>query len=285
MENCNKKFGKTITTYLIEGDPNGAQYVFISNRTCQMYVIPRSGMSIIKKRKDLTKPSLYILIGEDDDLSPKAYIGETENFIERIKDHQSQKPFWQKALIFISKDAALTKSDIQYLEYLAIKVANNSKQYLLDENKNMPKSPNLPEYQKNTIDEFFEDIKLLTSFIGYNIFEIVREKSEHLFFIGNKDNFYAKGFYNENGFIVLENSIISKSTADSYISNEKRKALIHQYVVERGDGKLVVNKNITFASPSGASNFVLGRNSNGWTEWKDNNGRTLDDIYRKPLED
>lgn len=26
--------GKTVTTYLIDGDPKGAQYVFISNKIC-----------------------------------------------------------------------------------------------------------------------------------------------------------------------------------------------------------------------------------------------------------
>ncbi len=34
--------GKTVTTYMIDGDPKGTQYVFISNKICQMYVIPRS---------------------------------------------------------------------------------------------------------------------------------------------------------------------------------------------------------------------------------------------------
>lgn len=34
--------GKTITTYLIDGDPKGTQYAFISNKICQMFVIPRS---------------------------------------------------------------------------------------------------------------------------------------------------------------------------------------------------------------------------------------------------
>ena len=31
--------GKTVTTYLIDGDPKGTQYVFICNRICQMDVI------------------------------------------------------------------------------------------------------------------------------------------------------------------------------------------------------------------------------------------------------
>ena len=31
--------GKTVTTYLIDGDSKGTQYVFISNKICQMYEI------------------------------------------------------------------------------------------------------------------------------------------------------------------------------------------------------------------------------------------------------
>ncbi len=31
--------GKTVTTYLIVGDPKGTQFVFVSNKICQTYVI------------------------------------------------------------------------------------------------------------------------------------------------------------------------------------------------------------------------------------------------------
>jgi hypothetical protein len=30
--------GKTVTTYLIDGDPKGTQYVFANNKTCQIFV-------------------------------------------------------------------------------------------------------------------------------------------------------------------------------------------------------------------------------------------------------
>ena len=56
--------GKTVTTYLIDGDPKGTQYVFISNKICQMYVIPRSNLSILKERQELQTPAFYILLGE-----------------------------------------------------------------------------------------------------------------------------------------------------------------------------------------------------------------------------
>src|SRR5574344_2375447 len=103
--------GKTLTTYLIESDPKGPQYVFISNSLCKMYVVPRSNLAVLNEREELQKPAFYILLGEDEFTKPKAYIGETENFKDRVKDHDSKKTFWNKALVFIAKDAAMTKAD------------------------------------------------------------------------------------------------------------------------------------------------------------------------------
>jgi predicted GIY-YIG superfamily endonuclease len=98
-------------------------------------MIPRSNLTILNVRDELQTPAFYILLGEDESMQPKAYIGETENFRERVKDHDSKKAFWQKALIFISKDAAMTKADVQYLEHRAIAVAKESNNFVLNENK------------------------------------------------------------------------------------------------------------------------------------------------------
>ena len=50
--------GKTVTTYLIDGDPKGTQDVFISNKICQMYVISRSNISILNEDKSSQNISL-----------------------------------------------------------------------------------------------------------------------------------------------------------------------------------------------------------------------------------
>ena len=60
-----------------------------------MYVIPRSNLSVLNERQELQTPAFYILLGEDEATRPKAYIGETENFRERVKDHDSKKAFWK----------------------------------------------------------------------------------------------------------------------------------------------------------------------------------------------
>lgn len=214
--------GKTITTYLIEENPQGSQYSFISNRMCKMYSIPRSNISLVNNREELQRPAFYILIGENDKLEPKAYLGETESFKERVKDHESKKQFWQKALVFISKDGDITKADVQYLEYLGVNAAKKAKQYDIEENKKLPKAPNLPEHQRDTMNSFFDDVKLLTSFNGYNIFDIVELRNNYLFYANNRDA-AARGFYSENGFTVLRGSVITKGSLLFLMEREERK--------------------------------------------------------------
>lgn len=274
--------GKTITTYLIDDNPQGSQYSFISNRTCKMYLIPRSNISIVNEREELQRPAFYILIGENEELAPQAYLGETESFKDRVKDHESKKQFWQKALVFISKDGDITKADVQYLEFLAVYTAKKAKKYNIEENKQLPKAPNLPEHQRDSIESFFEDIKLLTSFNGYNIFDIIEQKSNHLFYIKNKKT-DAKGFYSEKGFTVLKGSIIAKDSTPSFSWKEKRE-LLKKKIAKNEKEKFVLQEDYTFSSPSTASDFCLGSSSNGWTTWKDKKDKTLDEVYRNKLE-
>lgn len=274
--------GKTVTTYLIDGEPKGTQYSFISNKICQMFVVPRSNLSYLNEQEKLQKPAFYILIGEDEATKPQAYIGETENFKERVKDHDNKKGFWQKALIFVSKDEDITKADVQYLEHKAIAEAKKANTFVLSENKQIPKAPNLPEHQRDAMDEFFEDIKFLVSFMGCNIFDILQPKEEHLFYTKGR-GCNARGYYNSSGFTVLKGSILANNCVTSFNWKEKREKLIKEYATFE-NGNWVMNSDKTFSSPSTAADFCIGSSNNGWLVWKDMNNKTLDSVYRKQLE-
>ena len=273
--------GKTVTTYLIDGDPKGTQYSFISNKICQMFVVPRSNLSYLNEQEKLQKPAFYILIGEDETTKPQAYIGETENFKERVKDHDSKKAFWQKALIFVSKDEDMTKADVQYLEHKAIAEAKKANTFVLGENKQIPKAPNLPEHQRDAMDEFFEDIKFLASFMGCNIFDIAQPKEEHLFYTKGR-GCNARGYYNSSGFTILKESILANNCVPSFNWKDKREKLIKEYATFE-NGNWIMNSDKTFSSPSTAADFCIGSSNNGWLVWKDIDNNTLDSVYRKQL--
>lgn len=87
----------------------------------------------------------------------------------------------------------MTKADVQYLKHRTI-----TNTFVLNQNKQIPKDPNLPEYQKDAMDEFFEDIKI--PFIIYWLQYFLKQsnqKEQHLF--------YTKGRgCNAKGFTVLQ---------------------------------------------------------------------------------
>ncbi len=262
------------------GDPKGPQYVLISNKICKMIIIPRSNLSIINERNELKTPSFYVLLGESEDSKPKAYIGETEDFSGRVKSHDYKKDFWNKALIFVSIGGAMTKADVEYLEYRGVKIAKEENRYDL-ENTQVPKMPTLPEHQRDAMDEFFEDCVFLTSFIGCSLFETEKDETgERTIFYLPRKGCNARGVYTSEGFIVLRGSKVMKGTASHYKGTKQRDAIIRSYCTEK-DGELIMNADRLFGSPRAAACFCLGNSSNGWKDWKDKEGRTLDELVRK----
>jgi hypothetical protein len=52
--------------------------------------------------------------------------------------------------------------------------------------------------------------------------------------------------------------------------------------VTRVDGdKIIFEKDHPFGSPSWAAIALMGRSANGWLEWKNRDGKTLDTLKRK----
>jgi hypothetical protein len=92
----------------------------------------------------------------------------------------------------------------------------------------------------------------------------------------------ATGQYTEEGMVVLEGSRARVDVVASMASAVKRR----QGLIDAGDlvlegGSYRFRHDVLFRSPSGASNVVLGRNSNGWDEWRDSTGRTLNESKRQ----
>ncbi len=63
--------------------------------------------------------------------------------------------------------------------------------------------------------------------------------------------------------------------------NKQREELLKKKdIVKEGD-KYILKVNLEFKSPSGASIFVFGGSINGWLDWKNDKGVTIDKLYRK----
>lgn len=96
----------------------------------------------------------------------------------------------------------------------------------------------------------------------------------------------ALGVYDGEKFEVLEGSQVSSVLYPSVPQSIKQQwftALKNGDIVYQ-DNKHYLSKSMSFSSPSAAACFVLGASANGWTEWKDKSGRTLDELFRRQAE-
>lgn len=235
-------------------------------------------------RLQLEQPAFYILLGGEDFASlPQAYIGQTENFKERVKSHEIKKDFWNTALVFIAKDNSLTRADVQFLEANAIKKAKKVKTYSLTENKNQPTPPNLPPHLRDSAAEFMEDIELLTTFIGCRIFVNDTVKKAHsndqLFYLQGRGG-EAKAIYADGHLTVLAGSIIAPTSTPKFTGKEKRDEMVANLTDEK-NGKRILKINLEFSSPSAAAQFVYGNSANGWEKWKNAKGEPLSVLRAK----
>ena len=160
---------KTIHTILYDDVLDGSKIITMDNCVCQLLDIRRDYDSLIRDAKeDLSKPALYILLNRE---KRKAYIGETDDFLQRIASHNAKKGFWNEALAFMANDNSLTTTEVRYLESLSYETARNATSYDLSENTQVPKRPFVQKIQEYKIKDFFKYVALLTKFVGCDLFE------------------------------------------------------------------------------------------------------------------
>jgi len=85
--------GKTIKLFLIDGDANGRISCELSNWSGKAYKIPRTKVKECADRDDLQSPSVYLLLGKDEEGIELVYIGEAESILTRLNSHLNSKDF------------------------------------------------------------------------------------------------------------------------------------------------------------------------------------------------
>ncbi len=278
-------FGKTIQIYMPDGSPTSIKIAEITTRIVQLILIPRNKLNEMGQREEAKSVGIYFLFGKSDtDGKPNVYIGEAENCYERLKQHNrdTKKDFWNVAVVVVSRTGNFTKSHVKYLESFCYKQAFSIGRFNI-ENGNIPTQSSLPEPMIADLMDNYETMKTLLSALGYPIFEqVVNEEVKDIFYCKGKDA-NARGEYTNEGFVVFKGSVcnlIEASSAGPWLGN-MRKELIENQILAHQENVLVFVENHIFSSPSAAAGAVLARRANGWTEWKDENGSTLDQLKRQ----
>lgn len=276
---------QSILIFLPDGSPRSVRIAEITNRVVKAVLIPRNKLDYIGQRDEVKNVGLYFLFGESSEKAkPFVYIGEAEDCYTRLKQHNREKEFWNYATVIVSKINAFTKAHVKYLEHLAIKVAKETKRYDT-ENSNTPSKPYITESMEADLLDSFETIKILLSTLGFPIFETITKRSvdkSEILEISAK-GMKAEGDLIDDGFVVFKGSHAIKvptPKCDDYLISTREKLLKEHILVGRDD-KLLFQEDYIFNSPSMAGGVILGRATNGWTAWKNKDGKTLDELKRR----
>ena len=278
--------GRTISIYLPDGNPQSIKICDFQDAIVKAISIPRANLDTGSSRPELNQPGIYFLMGERDEIGkPFVYIGESEVLSNRLAQHNTTKDFWNLAICFVSEKNNLNKAHVRYLENHACNQAKSINKCVVL-NSNNPTKSALTDQDRDFILRFFDDLKIIIATLGYPIFESAKRNKKNTYFCKSKDA-DAEGEYTEDGFTVNKGSKVNVKETPSISSTAKtlRLSLVTKGVLKEDDGIYVFQEDFTFPSPSSAADVVLARSANGWAEWKDQKGKTLDQNIRKGKEE
>lgn len=272
---------RLIQTYLPSGSPEGVKIIEISGSSVKTFVVPRLELGSVRSRPELAQPAIYFLINNETD---RVYIGESENFIHRALNHTQKKSWWDVVVAIVSNSNSLEKSDVKYLESLAVEKSRDGSMDV--NNKTIPIRNNIHEFKLHILEQVLDDSRFILGLLGYDVFPQLN-KREKVWFCHSKGR-TAKCVFRGDQFIVLAKSEIDKSIAPSWAngwpkSAQERQNIFNKYGEDRGD-HVVLQENVAFKSPNHAGGFITGRNINAWNIFVDEEGKTMDETMRKKNE-
>lgn len=278
---------KTIQFFLPTGDPRGLRIAEITTRIVQVIEVPRSLLQDFQAMPESQQVALYFLFGEsEDDAQAQVYIGQTSDLRARLNTHNKTKDFWQRALVLISRTNSLTQTHALFLEWHCLQAAGRTARYQI-ENANAGSKPHTPAPLEADCLEIYETGQILLSSMGYPIFDPVGRspataRSDEIFHC-RASGADGRGLYTPEGFVVLKDSTGRDANVPSIAgtSMERFRNRLRESGVIRTEGdRVVFARDHVFGSPSMAAFALLGRTANGWVEWKNKDGATLDELKR-----
>jgi hypothetical protein len=293
--------GRKITLHLVDGVPSGIIKGQIGNWVGLVTYAPRTKLGDLAADLDTKRPGVYVLTGPDPDGvdTGKVYIGESENVLNRLKQHEKSdsKDFFDTVTVITSTDENLTKGHIRYLESRLIEIAYQTKRATVD-NDTSPGLPPLPLADRDEMEVFLDHLQMLLPVLGLNFAlplpassvdiddsmqqEIAPDVSP-LFTINTKEQesrikVTARAQQIGGEFVVLAGSqALPRNDSRSYGSLKDR-LMRNKSLVYQGD-ILIFTEDVPFNSPSAAAAIIRGQSTNGRKYWRLDNDKTYGDWF------
>lgn len=291
--------GKSIKLYIMGENYKNLKTAELSNWTGKAYIGNRKHVQLLQNIEELCSPGIYLLISElEESYQKKIYIGEADEVNERISEQFKKKDWWSDFVVFISKDANLTKSHVRYLERALYEIAFKNKTTIEMTNGNTPPGSKLPVSECDDMDDFNDNIIFLLRNLGIldftkSQFSDVNKRNQEsdIFYLnvpGAKGEVTkeAKLIVIEGAYRLLCDSYIRKDHVSSFASHnyaKLRKQLEEDGYFESSESESYFKlcKDVDFKSPSAAAAVVRNSSMNGRKEWKLKSGINLDEYENR----
>lgn len=283
---------QTIQIFLPSGNPQGLRQAEITTRTVQVFDVPRPVLGEFLGMEQSGQVGLYFLFGSGSGQEDRVecYVGESDNVGDRLKSHDRDKKFWDRALVAVSLTNSWTKAHVRYMEAKAVKAGREAGRFTMTNANDAFTTAYTPKPLQADCDEFFETVSVLTATLGYPVLRPTQSRQQTeparvLHLRGHEAD--TSGTYSSDGLTVFAGTVlVDRSSGPRRYENVEalRAALEAEGVLAHEGEALVFVQDHVFSSPSGAAALILGRTSNGWAEWRDAHNRSLDQIERADVE-
>ena len=291
------KRSKNINMFLMDGEVTGKIKCTLSNWTGVIYKIPRIQLGDLKSRDEMKQSGIYFLFGRDEDKQKDVtYIGQAttrkngEGVLLRIQEHtrDTHADYFNDVIILTTQNNSFGPTEISYLENKFTQLAKEAGRYIV-KNSNDPNPGNVSEEKESELNEIVENTLMIIGTLGYRVFVPMTKKVSQDLTDNHSTYLYLKRKTKKSnkvieatcertteGFVVLEGSQVEIKDSPYLPASlkEMRQNLIASRVIQDG----VLKEKQLFSSPSYAAAFLLGMQTNGRTDWKDQDGRTLKEL-------
>lgn len=154
-------------------EPEGIFWITERSSTMRTYMIPRNHIRNTVDADGIFDSGVYVLVGEKDG-KPMIYAGQTREGITRLISHDINKPWWTKAIMFLSDPRTFSIGFITGLERRIIKHLGTLEGVIIDNHS----IPNLPaECDEAEIEDFWMRICFMLKLLGYEW--VINGRPEH----------------------------------------------------------------------------------------------------------
>lgn len=272
--------GKSLRVFVTGDSPRSLKKITEFNWSGHAFYGTREQLRQLAKRTESETTGLYFLLSDINSEMVQLYVGETENFLKRIKSHHQSKDWWTHFIVFQSEGSSLNKAHVRYLEYIFWDKANQSTQIQLMNDQN-PKCPKLAEEDQADLKIFEDNILFILEAMNLSYFSNNKafglqdnaNASEYVCKVPNS-KYEAHMAKIDEIYILKAGSYLKRTPRDSFGRKKtgyfkKWQEITNSDIVEVVDEDVCrLVKDLEFNSPSAAGAMVRAGATNGLTSWK-----------------